>query len=243
MQRVERLDIENPFGGVVYFKERTASTMEDAASLEAPGHGTVICAAFQEAGRGRGKGRSWFSLPGESLLLTLVLKEERLGHPPLRIPLLTGLALCLYLEEELGLDAQLKWPNDVLLDKKKIAGILCQQGAGFLSIGLGLNCLQRDFPPEIGKKASSLFLKGVVLAPLEVLSPLLSYLSKTLERRDWKEEAQKYLYALGEWVELSEGAAGTSHRERVLIRGLGEEGFLIVEDSLGRTRQIMAGEI
>jgi BirA family biotin operon repressor/biotin-[acetyl-CoA-carboxylase] ligase len=145
----------------------TASTMKDAAALAARGepHGTVVVAETQTAGIGR-HGHSWHSEPGGGLYLSIVL---RLPLAPDAMPVLTmalGLAAQRAVDDIAGVTCDLRWPNDLLLNEKKLAGILVlatdahatetQTGKGTLIAGIGLNVNQTAFPAEIRSIATSL---------------------------------------------------------------------------------------
>src|ERR1700712_1173777 len=97
---------------------RTASTNQLARQLAAAGapHGTLVTAGEQAAGRGR-QGRTWSAPPGRALLLSVVLRD-----PPRLLPLVAAVAVA----EEAGDDALVKWPNDVQIDGRKVAGILAE---------------------------------------------------------------------------------------------------------------------
>jgi BirA family biotin operon repressor/biotin-[acetyl-CoA-carboxylase] ligase len=128
------------------------STNDRARELAAAGapHGTVVTAGAQTAGRGR-QGRTWTAPPGTSLLLSLVLRES-----DALLPLRAGLAVA----DVAGAQATVKWPNDVLVEGRKIAGILAegrpQQGWTVLGIGLNVALDVRVLPPELREVAGTL---------------------------------------------------------------------------------------
>lgn len=130
----------------------TDSTNERARSLAVAGapHGTLVTAAEQSAGRGR-QGRTWTAPAGRALLCSLVVRE-----PPRLLPLAAGVAVA----EVVGEAARLKWPNDVLVDGRKVAGILVEgrPAEGWAVVGIGLNVALRedDFPPELRGQAGTL---------------------------------------------------------------------------------------
>lgn len=132
------------------------STMRRAAELAREGcdAGTVVAARAQTAGQGR-LGRTWDSRPG-GLYFTIVLRPRL---EPARVPLATlalGLAVADTLQLFVGLSVDLRWPNDVLIGDRKLAGILAQFQDGALLAGIGLNVNQREFPPELAHTATSL---------------------------------------------------------------------------------------
>ncbi|MDC7234819.1 MAG: biotin--[acetyl-CoA-carboxylase] ligase [Spirochaetales bacterium] len=238
-------DIRNPFGEDVFFINETESTMKDAAALDKWAHGTVVQAGYQKSGRGRGLNRTWESAKGENLLFTICLDPDRINHPLMRIPLISGMALAECLKETFDCKVSLKWPNDVLVSEKKVAGILCEYRSGKLLLGVGVNCLQKSFPDEISNKTTSLVLEGAVhCSPAEILELYLQYLKDSLETEGWKEKALSFLYKLEETVLISEGTPENETIVEIKIMGLSDEGFLIVKDvEQGRIRLISAGEI
>ena len=144
--------------------EETDSTNDLAARAGQDGvpEGLVIFAESQRAGRGR-LGRKWVSPPRRNLLCSVLLRPEAV--PVERWPELTfcaALAVAETAERFTGLPARIKWPNDVLLAGRKVAGILLEchhgQAPGFVVVGIGLNVLQQeeDFPPELRDRAGSL---------------------------------------------------------------------------------------
>ena len=152
----------------------TTSTNDRARELAQAGapHGTLITAAEQTAGRGR-QGRTWSAPPGSTLLLSVVLRD-----PPALLPLAAALAVA----EVAGARAQIKWPNDVLLDGRKVAGILAEGRPqdGWAVVGVGLNVALRieDLPPELHDTAGTLGLEPADLEP--ILERLLAALERTL---------------------------------------------------------------
>ncbi|HET6997097.1 MAG TPA: biotin--[acetyl-CoA-carboxylase] ligase [Solirubrobacterales bacterium] len=140
---------------------RTDSTNTRARELAAAGapHGTVVTADEQTEGRGR-QGRTWTAPPRKALLYSALLRplEERHATLPLAVPL----AVCAAAEElRPGIECQLKWPNDVWLEERKLAGVLIearpQDGWAVIGIGLNLTISTEQFPPELRDTATSLF--------------------------------------------------------------------------------------
>ncbi|MCB1078308.1 MAG: biotin--[acetyl-CoA-carboxylase] ligase [Verrucomicrobiae bacterium] len=144
----------------------TRSTNDDAIQLGLEGatEGTVVFAEHQTSGRGR-RGDAWVSPPGTNLLLTLLLRPETPVTTWTRIPHLAGLAVCRALKSAFPSlpPAKLKWPNDVYLDDRKLAGILVESRSlggrppfAVLGIGLNVNGPREAFPPELRPIATSL---------------------------------------------------------------------------------------
>ena len=117
--------------------------------------GLVVFAESQRAGRGR-QGRRWSSAPGLGLWFSVLLRPQGTGP----LALLAAAAVVGAVEETVGHSAGVKWPNDVLLDGRKIAGVLIEAMDGFVVMGIGVNANQqaKDFPPELRERAGSLAL-------------------------------------------------------------------------------------
>jgi BirA family biotin operon repressor/biotin-[acetyl-CoA-carboxylase] ligase len=133
----------------------TDSTNERAKQLAAAGalHGTLVTADEQTAGRGR-QGRAWTAPPRSAVLMSVVLRE--LDE---RLPLAAAVAVC----EALPAGCEIKWPNDVWIDRRKVAGILVEGRPqdGWAVVGIGLNVTTERFPASLAESATSLRLAGI----------------------------------------------------------------------------------
>ena len=141
----------------IHHRAETASTNLDA---RAGTHGDVFTADFQTAGRGR-LDHKWLSPPGTNLMMSAVLSVEGLSPEQVStLPLVVGLAVAEGLSPFVagGLSPLLKWPNDVLVGGRKLAGILCERQGDLVVVGVGVNVGQRDFPLELAGRATSLAL-------------------------------------------------------------------------------------
>ncbi len=165
----------------------TDSTNARARELAAAGapHGTLVTAGEQTAGRGR-QGRTWSAPPGRALLCSLVIRRPRT-----LLPLAAGVAVAevaagVAVAKVAGDDATVKWPNDVLLGGRKVAGILVegrpQEKWAVLGIGLNVALSPDDLPPELRDRAGTLGLTPAGIEP--TLARLLSALTGWLERTD-----------------------------------------------------------
>ena len=153
----------------------TDSTNERAKLLAetGAGHGTLVTADEQEAGRGR-QGRVWTAPPGSAVLMSLVLREF-----DERLPITAAVAVC----DALPPAAAIKWPNDVWIEGRKAAGILVEGRPqdGWAVLGIGLNVTTEAFPPELAETATSLLLSGTDTTRDRVLADLLRSLSEWLD--------------------------------------------------------------
>ena len=121
-----------------------------------PAEFTVISAGLQTAGRGR-SGHDWISPPGVSIATSMILYPEELSVQ--RFPQLTivaAMAVSEAVEEYCGLRTQIKWPNDILVERKKICGILTERIAEAVIIGIGVNVYPGSYPSELEARATSL---------------------------------------------------------------------------------------
>ncbi|MBW1710863.1 MAG: biotin--[acetyl-CoA-carboxylase] ligase [Deltaproteobacteria bacterium] len=173
--------------GLVEIRERISSTNIRAKkmALAGAGEGTLVVAESQTAGRGR-LGRIWHSPPGLNIYFSLILKPE---IPPPRIPLLTltaGLAGSSAIGSLIGQAPSVKWPNDLLLQNRKIAGILAEMDIKdsrvsfvILGIGINVNLAEQDLPPDLRNQAGSLLIStGKTWDRTEILASLLGELER-----------------------------------------------------------------
>lgn len=243
---MRKLDIENGWqGSPLFLKYRTRSTMEDAEALVRQGYpeGTVVAASFQEQGRGRLPGRVWESVLGKNLLFTILLKGTSVNILN-RLPLLIGLAVSLALEKLFSLETEIKWPNDILFQGRKLCGVFCRAGSGRILAGIGINCNQLSFAENFGGKATSLaiILKKRV-SRQQVLEAVLMEVKGVLADRNWQAKILKRLYLL--WREVVILKRLPQGREvRGVILGLDPDGALLIRTETGKAPvRIVSGEI
>lgn len=215
----------------------TASTMRDATALAARGepHGTAVMAEIQTAGIGR-QGHQWHSEDTGGLYLSIILRI------PTASPVVTmalGLAVQRAVNDIAQVDADLRWPNDVLLNNRKVAGILVQATEGALIAGIGLNVNQPQFPDDLRDIATSLKIetgrehsKDELADRIVAESLRYSALGKTeiLHRFE-----QSSTWPRGKTVEVD-------GRIRGVTAGLDDNGFLLVRTPTA-LETIMAGGV
>jgi BirA family biotin operon repressor/biotin-[acetyl-CoA-carboxylase] ligase len=168
-----------PVGAIVHRLESVPSTNDAARTLGLQGavHGTAVVAGEQTRGRGT-KGRAWHSPAGVGLYASFILRGPGGGPVPFPhlIPLAAGLAVSDAVREAAGIETGLKWPNDVLHDGKKLAGILCEgisgaAGGDFVVVGIGINVGHGadDFPAELRASSTSVRLAAGRAVAIEAL--------------------------------------------------------------------------
>lgn len=240
------LPIRNPFPNAKCFYVReTTSTMEAVRSLpdDHNVHGTFVMTDMQTKGRGRLPGKIWESEMGKSLLFTIILDVQNI----LCLPLLIGLAVARSIEKHtipFKKNVRIKWPNDVLVDTCKIAGILCEHRHGRVFAGIGINCNQRLFE-NIGKlnypPVSLLNICQKSFDRLAFLEELLENISYVLVEEDWRTEVEQRLAGVGKNIVFSVGTGNMNLNGR--INGIGEKGELIMEIPGKGKRSFFSGEI
>ena len=213
----------NQIGRRVAVWDRVGSTNDLAAraSASTSNHGLVLLAEEQTAGRGR-RGRSWSAPRGSSILMSALIFPPPSLDDPAWLTALGALAVAEVVEANAGVEARIKWPNDVLVEGRKIAGILVERGRGsVLGIGLNVNTTADSFPEGLRSPATSLrILNGTIFDRSDVARRLILRLDRhyrdAVERgvealgATWK----RRLEAIGRFV--SADAAGRSIRGRLI---------------------------
>lgn len=152
-------------GKEIHYYDTIDSTNTKAKELAEQGYpsGTLVVADKQEAGKGR-RGRSWESPGGTGIFMTIMLKPEINPNHASMLTLVTALAVALAISDVTGEKARIKWPNDIVMNGKKVCGILTEMSAQFdyinhIVVGIGINVHNEEFPEEISHMASSLLLE------------------------------------------------------------------------------------
>jgi len=251
------LKLNNPFGAPIYHEETVSSTFDLARILAGQNepHGTVITADFQEAGRGR-LNRPWVTERGKSLMFTIILRYTGASSMPVALTLRTGLAVSLAIEDLApalaGGSVQIKWPNDVMINGRKAAGILTEADGKNVYIGVGVNVAQEKFSEQYRSKAGSIIHSFPALsenARFDLLERILFRLyaeigKQTAESRAWRERLLMRLYKKGETVTFAEGAADSDDLVEGILSGLGPGGeLLIIPRGEEKERSFITGEL
>ena len=230
---------------------RVTSTNDRARALAIGGAASFSVVTADEQTRGRGRlGRAWSSPAGLGLGLSVVL-QTRGPHEHPTVPILAGVATARAVEEVCpGLVVGIKWPNDLLVGTRKVAGILGEswdaagaRGAGVV-IGVGINVAQKseDFPEEIRQEAGSLATAGAAVSRSDLAGALIAHMRALLEPEPARlggglaDELARRDALAGRTVALEGGERGTA-------RGIDPTGALLVEDGAGRVRRLFSGSV
>jgi BirA family transcriptional regulator, biotin operon repressor / biotin---[acetyl-CoA-carboxylase] ligase len=240
-----RAPIENPWPGApIRVLERTSSTMDDALALAGEGcpTGSVVVAGYQDKGRGRVPGRSWVSPPGESLLATVVVRSADMGFALAEFPLRAGVAAALAVQDVAGLRADIRWPNDLLVGGKKLAGLLCEAHGDVVLAGFGINSAQTVFPPDIAGEACSIAqATGTAASVFALLEAVLRRLREILTDDGWRRKLNDRLYARGARVTVD--LLGSGRTVEGIVREVDETGCLVLLQPDGRLLHVAQGEL
>jgi BirA family biotin operon repressor/biotin-[acetyl-CoA-carboxylase] ligase len=239
-------------GRTIHYFDEVSSTNEVAFRLASEGasHGEVVVAERQSQGRGR-RGRSWFSPPGLNLYCSLILRPDL---SPQRAPELTLVAAAALAEtvERGGAEAKIKWPNDIMVNGKKVAGILTELSAdpetvhfAVVGMGINLNGEYADFPAELKASATSLRAARGQLVPRALFAAALW---TQLEQRLDQHAAEGFGPIRSACRALSDtlGREVLVKSEHAELRGLAEDiddgGALLVRTSQGLER-VISGDV
>lgn len=234
--------------------DETDSTNVQAARLGDDGgeDGLVVIADRQSAGKGR-MGRQWESPSGVNLYASILLRPSILPFEAPKLTFLSAVAVCQAIRDLTGLPASVKWPNDVLVDGAKVAGLLNEMSSEtdqvnyvVLGIGVNLNMQAEQFPKDLRYPATSLAIAcGAPVSRLDFTRALLQEVDRlyTLYLTVGSEPI------LSAWTELCEMTGSKVQvdcndvRIEGVMTGLGEDGALLVRTAAGKIEHIYAGDV
>ena len=240
-------------GRNVVFLEETGSTNVEAKKLADQGavHGTLVVADSQNGGKGR-RGRSWHSPKGSAIAMSLILKPHMEAEKTSMLTLVQAVAVAKALEELGQGKTQIKWPNDILMNEKKVCGILTEMHLDKTEIssiimGCGINVNQECFPKEIAQIATSLKMElGQEQNRAKLIGRICElfeeYFEKFLDTKDLSfmvEEYNSFLISKGRQVKVLD-PKGEFMGEALGINACGE---LLVKRVDGETVKVYAGEV
>lgn len=237
---------------VIYYDETdsTNNRAKEAGNNKEP-HGTLFVADMQMVGKGR-RGRVWKSPSGSSIYMTILLYPD---IPPVKAPQLTlimAIAVAEGIREVTGLETKIKWPNDIVVNGKKICGILTEMSTeidyiNHVVIGIGINVNMESFPEDIAKTATSLRIEaGKEFRRFELIAAIMEHFEKAYEAvceagslEPIMEDYNRLLVNCGRRVRVLE----PEHEYDALALGIDKTGELQVECEDGSRKSVFAGEV
>lgn len=258
---IEKLDPENIYhslktkwvGRSLVCLDKTSSTNDVARRLiqEDAMHGTLVIAEEQTSGRGRA-GRSWHSPPGKGLYCTLIFDLHKSANIQL-ITIVAGIAVAKTIRELYNIPAGIKWPNDILVKDKKVAGTLTEAISSqkgqiriLLGIGVNINHDAPDFPDDLKDVATSIRqIKKETVSRLSFLQSLLTQIETFCELLVSGQER----VVISTWKDLALywGEEVVVKKENEIVKGIpvdmDKDGALIIEGTGHMTRKILVGDV
>lgn len=237
---------------IEYFEE-IGSTNDYAKSVseKAVEHGLVVIADRQTQGKGS-RGRQWISPPNSGIWMSIVLKPGFGLLQAREISLLTSYSIVKTLREKYALPVKIKWPNDLVYNQRKVAGILTEPSADgdslkYIVIGIGINVNGKEFPDEIKEVAASLMSEsGREFSRAQLIADILYRMEKDYEDylgicslKEIKNEYSRLLVHAGKKVQIIRG----SFKKEAIAMGINENGELNVQYADGKKESIGNGEV
>lgn len=236
---------------IIYFDSIESTNTYAKQEIKNLANGTIVISEEQLEGKGR-RGRGWNSPKGTGLWLSLVLKPEIPPREGIKMTQVAAAAVCKSIRKITGLDALIKWPNDIVVNGRKVCGILTEMAGelnqvSYIIIGIGINVNMDSFPGEIEKKATSLYIEGrrkfdrrkLLVHILEEFEILYDSYMENLDLKESLYIVRKYSALLGKSIRLVQA------RQEELVKAIdiNEEGLLLVELEDGRKKLVSSGEV
>lgn len=238
-------------GQSIYYFAETDSTNIQAKKLKNAEHGSLVIADRQTSGRGR-LGRTWESSSDENIYMTLRLKPDIPADKAPMLTLVMALSVVQAIEDVTGIKGNIKWPNDIVVNKKKICGILTEMsvdmmGIEYVVIGVGVNVNTKHFPKELQLTATSLSAEGgydfdraeIVAGILKRFEEYYEVFTKNLSLAGLMDVYNTRLINRNKEVRVLE--PGQEYSGYAL--GIDETGQLLVRKEDGEVAKIFAGEV
>lgn len=237
----------------LYFYETTGSTNNNAAEYAEQGaaEGTLVIAEEQGTGKGR-RGRHWVTPSGSAIAMSMVLRPRISPANVSMVTLVMGLAVAGACREFCGVDAKIKWPNDVVVNGKKICGILTEMFSEvdyikYLVIGTGINTAVEEFPPELQQTAVSLHRimgrrpdrAGLIAVCMKYFEQYYETFLETQDFSGLKELYNGLLVGIGGTVRVLE----PGNEYTGVSEGIDSRGELLVRREDGSLEAVYAGEV
>ena len=240
-------------GKEIVYKDVVGSTNAEVRKMAEDGakDGLLVVADSQTMGKGR-RGRTWESPKGTNLYFSMLLKPNFAPDKASMITLVTAYSVAKVIREMTGLDAKIKWPNDIVVGKKKVCGILTEMSMErdyihHVVVGIGINVNEEKFPVELEEMATSLKNeKGSLVSRANLLSAILLQFEEDYlkflameDLRPFLDEYNKILVNKGALVKVLDPKGEFSG----IAGGIGADGRLIVFKENGQIEQVYAGEV
>ncbi|ABW18006.1 biotin--[acetyl-CoA-carboxylase] ligase [Alkaliphilus oremlandii] len=213
--------------------------------------GTIILSEEQLAGRGR-RGKDWSSPKGTGIWMSMVLKPDIPPTEGVKTTQIAAAAVCKAIRDLTGLDALIKWPNDIVVNGRKVCGILTEMAGqlnkiDYIVVGIGINVNNTEFPEGISAVATSLQIeygkkidrKELIVRIIKNFEALYHSYIENLNLTEVVAIVRDYSAVIGKEIKVIHG---TSERI-VTVHDIDEEGFLIVESGDGKREVIFSGEV
>lgn len=240
------------FGKDIYFYDELNSTNDKMCILAKNGakEGTVVIAQTQSAGKGR-RGHIWKSPKNTGIYMSILMYPNISPRQAPKITLIAGLCVCKAIRKITGIKAVIKWPNDLLINGRKVCGILTEMNAGmekvnFIVLGIGINVNTNSFPKEIENIATSLKIEGnknyirkTIIQ--EFLKEFEEYYYKYIEDTDFKKfvkEYKNFCSTIGQKVNVISNNSFSG-----LAVDVTDDGELVVEKENGDREIVFSGEV
>lgn len=243
-------------GQRLHYLNETGSTNIEAKRYAEEGepHGTTVVAEMQTAGRGR-RGRLWQSPAGSAIYMTILLKPQFMPDKASMLTLVMALSVADAIIEATGLSAGIKWPNDIVVNKKKVCGILTEMNVEldyiqYVVIGVGINVNNNnpeEFPEEIRQTATSLKIEsGMQISRAALLERVLAHFEKNYDIFTKKLDLSALMEAYdARLLNLNAEVRVLDPKGEYtgIARGINPAGELLVEKENGETVPVYAGEV
>ena len=241
-------------GREIIYVEETESTNNDAFDLATKGvdEGWVVIAGRQLGGKGR-RGKIWSSPGGQNIYLSVVLRPEVSSKRASLLNILAAVSVAETIDDYVPKGVSVKWPNDVLVNGKKISGILLEMGSEggsknfyIIGVGININCSKGDLPEEVSDIATSLYIElGSEVDVKEFLYKLFHRMDNwygkytSLEFGDIIDRFKNFCETIGRRIKIEVGGGDISG----VAIGIDSNGFLIIEDDDGDIHKAVSGDL
>jgi len=235
---------------IIYLDEVDSTNNYARALSDSTAGDFLVVSDMQTFGKGR-LGRSWSSPSGIGIFMSLCIKPKMAVEKASIITLVMALSLCDAIEELYSVNTAIKWPNDIVINSRKISGILTEMssdmdGIKYIISGVGINVNNKEFPEEIKDMASSLFLEtGIMMDRSKLIACIMYHFYKNLhiflkteDMSELKENYEKYLANIGKEVKILDPKGEFN----AIALGIDENGALLVNVE-GKIKRIISGEV